>query len=110
MTSDRLDALVLFRKWFEESTPLHCTVTFKSLGVAMHCTIASVSDGDVTATSDDRLSTVRVILGRVVAFEYGDMRVVPGESEDFKGALVMFFGAPDDPDSELVTFIERRED
>jgi hypothetical protein len=109
MTSEHPDALALFRKWFEESTPLHCTVTFKSLGVGMHCTIASVSDADVTATSDDRLSTVRVILGRVMAFEYDDTRVVPGESEDFKGALVMFFGPPDDSDSDLITFIERRE-
>jgi hypothetical protein len=110
MTTDRSGALMVFRKWFEESTPLHCTVAFKALGVSMHCTVESVSDGIVTATSDDRLATVRVILDRVVVFEYGDTRVVPGESKDFKGALVMFLGDPSDPDSELVTFIERRED
>jgi hypothetical protein len=110
MTTDRSGAILVFRKWFEESTPLHCTVTFKALGVDMQCTVTSISDEVITAMSDDRLSIVRVTLDRAAAFGYGDTRIVPGESEDFKGALVVLFGASDDPACDLITFIERRVD
>jgi hypothetical protein len=110
MRTDRLEASSLLRKWFDELTLLSCDVNFTSVVCSLKCRISSVEDEFVDAMSDDRQSVIRISLDRITEFSFGDSRVVPGETEDFKTALVMFFGASDDPDSELITFIERRDD
>jgi hypothetical protein len=109
VTIERPEALSLLRKWTEESSLLHCTVTFKTLGIGMDVRILSLSDEFVTARSDDGRSTIRVAIDLAVAFGYGDTRGISEEPEEFDSALVIFFdppGAPEDP--ELITFLERR--
>jgi hypothetical protein len=74
---ERSEALSLLRKWLDESTLLTCRVTFKGLAVGMACRLLSVGDEFVDARSDDGLSVIRVTLGRVVVFHFGDSREYP---------------------------------
>ena len=111
MRTGRPEALLLFRKWLEESTPLYCEVRFSILAACFDLRLTAVSEEEVRARSADSISEVVVPLNRAVSFGYADTRVTPSESVDFEAGLVVFFDDPEDTDDfDSLTFMERRTD
>lgn len=108
MITDRPEALSILRKWLEESTLLYCQANLSVLAAGLEVRIVSVSNEEVCARSEDGNAEIAVVLGRAVAFGFGDMRS-SDEGKDFDFGLVVFFDEPTEVDTpEYVTFAERR--
>lgn len=111
MTTTRPEAVLIFRKWLEESTPLYCEMRFAAFSAGLDLRVVVVSDDSIKAKSDDGKSEIAVVLDRAVAFGFADTRATPKEAVDFESGLIVFFDDPTTTDDfETIGFMVRRAD
>jgi len=87
---ERKDALLILRKWFEESRPLSCRIKSPFLWASLDGRITFLDDEKVAVKPADGPpgSGFSVALEAARTFKYGDSRSVPEEAEIFECGLL----------------------
>lgn len=93
------DALILLRKWMEESSLVSCEVSMPIVAVRARGKVTSVTEKSVTIESSDDFSVVLVPIGLASGFGYAEPRgEFPESAKVFESALVILFGDETDKD------------
>lgn len=85
------DALLLFKKWRSENTPITCNFVGKGLRVRFTGFIGSIEAGTILMHTADEAAFLQLPLHSVHEFRYCDSREIaePGEEDKFAGFLIV---------------------
>ena len=97
------DAILLFKKWWNEGTPITCAFVGRGLRLQFTGTVEQVEAGTVLMQSGDASAFLQLPLHSVHEFRYCDSREIdePGAEERFAVFLIMRL-----PDGNVLRFAE----
>lgn len=91
MKSTKSEALLLFKKWKDESTPLICLVTLPPMRAGLErARLESFGELGVSVRSEDGNGKIAFTFPSSVIFGFGDKRLVPPELQVFETGVSIF--------------------
>jgi hypothetical protein len=89
----RLDAVIIFKKWCDEKSPIRCQGSFATHAFGLEGLIASTRVDEVVLVGSTLLTQIVVKLTDELTFNYADSREVTGEeAENYSSCLTVGFG------------------
>jgi hypothetical protein len=104
----RLDAVVIFKKWSSEGTPIRCQGSFATHAFSMEGTIETVSDNELRMIAGNKLTQAVVKLTDDLHFNYADSREVAGdEAKHYPSCVAIAYDPiPDEGPADTIAFAE----